>query len=250
MLTVDFDRLGVGTGDRVLDVGCGAGRHSIEASRRGATAVALDMAVGELRSTRAGVSAAEAMLGDRLAGGPPRGVSADAGRLPFADGTFDVVIASEVLEHIPADAAAMAELARVVRPGGRVAVTVPRAMPERICWALSTAYHQTPGGHVRIYRGDDLRARLEAAGLRVTGRGHAHGLHTPYWWLRCALGVDRTPAPVRLYHRLLVWDMMRRPWLTRMGERLTAPLMGKSLAVYCERPGLGVTATPMARRTG
>ena len=63
-------------------------------------------------------------------------------------------MASEVLEHIPDDVTAMAEIARVLKPGGRVAVTVPRYGPERICWALSDEYHANEGGHIRIYRRD------------------------------------------------------------------------------------------------
>ena len=72
------------------------------------------------------------------------GVQGDALRLPFADGTFDRVIASEVLEHIPDDAPAMAELARVLRPGGTMAVTVPRCGPEVVNWALSTSTTTSP----------------------------------------------------------------------------------------------------------
>ena len=63
----------------------------------------------------------------------------------------------------------MAELARVLRPGGTLAVTVPRWFPERVCWALAEEYHApaVPGGHVRIYR----RRRLAAAGGRRPGCG-------------------------------------------------------------------------------
>ena len=90
---------------------------------------------------------------------------ADARRLPFDDGEFDVVIAAEVLEHIHEDSAAIAELRRVLRPGGLIAVTVPRWWPERVCWALSREYHDVPGGHVRIYRRGQLADRLRRSGL-------------------------------------------------------------------------------------
>ena len=236
MLTVDFDRLGLRPGDRVLDMGCGAGRHAFEMYRRGGDVIAFDQDGDEL----AGVLDLFGAMRD--AGEVPDGAEADikqgdALSLPFADAEFDRVVAAEVLEHIPDDEAAIAELARVLRPGGTMAVTVPRWLPEKVCWALSDAYHEVEGGHVRIYRGHDLVARLEAAGLVYEGRDHAHGLHAPYWWLKCAVGVtdDRHPA-VRAYHRLLVWDIMEKPLATRLAERALNPLIGKSLVLYLRKP--------------
>jgi SAM-dependent methyltransferase len=168
-------------------------------------------------------------------------VRGDAYRLPFADATFDVVVAAEILEHLPADTTAMAELARVLKPGGRLAVTVPRWLPEKVCWALSDDYHSNEGGHIRIYRGSELRARLQAEGLVLEGRHHAHALHAPYWWLKCAVGVHKPDHPaVRAYHRLLVWDMMRAPRLTRWSERLLNPLIGKSVVVYLRKPAVSL----------
>ncbi|MEI2811564.1 MAG: methyltransferase domain-containing protein [Nocardioides sp.] len=237
MLTVDFDRLGLKPGERLLDLGCGAGRHAFEAFRRGADVVAFDQDADELK----GVGDLFAAM--REAGEVPAGADAetrvgDALALPFADGEFDRIIAAEVLEHIPADIQAMAELYRVLRPGGTMAVTVPRWFPEVVCWKLSDDYHNTPGGHIRIYSDAELVGKLANEGFESTGRGYAHGLHTPYWWLKCAVGVKKDEHPaVKAYHRLLVWDIMKRPRTTRWAEKALNPVLGKSLVIYVRKPG-------------
>jgi len=169
-------------------------------------------------------------------------IQGDALALPFATASFDRVIASEVLEHIPDDHTAMGELARVLRPGGTMAVTVPRCGPEFVNWALSDAYHDVPGGHVRIYRHGELVARLRSVGLEPTGSHHAHGLHAPYWWLRCLVGpANDTHPAVAAYHRLLVWDIEKAPKVTRYAERVLNPLVGKSLVVYLRKPEVGTS---------
>jgi SAM-dependent methyltransferase len=249
MLTVDYDKLGVQPGDRLLDLGCGFGRHAFEAARRGASVIALDAGpeeVAQVRGTLAAMVEAGELTGDH----PAAAVQGDALALPFPDATFDRVIASEVLEHIPDDRAAMAELARVLRPGGTMAVTVPRAGPEAINWALSDEYHDTPGGHVRIYRRSTLERRLSATGLRPTGFHHAHGLHSPYWWLRCVVGPsnDTNPA-VEAYHKVLVWDIVKAPFVTRAADRVLSPLIGKSLVLYLTKPAQAAADVPEARPT-
>lgn len=238
MLTVDYERLGVRRGMSVLDLGCGEGRHSFEAYRRGAHVVAVDLSATDLATTREWC-AAIALAGEAPAVASAAVVRADLRALPFPDASFDRVIASEVLEHIPDDRTAIAELARVLKPGGRAAVTVPRRWPERVCWALSDEYHANEGGHVRIYRADELAGRLADVGLVLTGRAHAHALHSPYWWLKCAVGPGNDTAAVRAYHRMLVWDITARPRLTRWAERALNPLIGKSVVLYL-RKGHGV----------
>jgi SAM-dependent methyltransferase len=235
VLTVDYDRLDLRPGMTVLDLGCGEGRHAFEAYRRGASVVAVDWGEHEVATTREWL-AAIAAAGEAPPGARAGVVRGDLTALPVPDASVDRVIASEVLEHIPDDDAAIAEIARVLKPGGRVAVTVPRYGPERICWALSDAYHANEGGHVRIYRAGQLRSRLAEAGLVPGGSHHAHALHAPFWWLKCAVGVEKESAAVRAYHRFLVWDLTRRPWVTRTAERLLDPLVGKSLVIYADKP--------------
>ena len=236
MLTVDLDRLRVGAGDRLLDMGCGGGRHAFAALRRGAQVVAFDADGDELAQVRV-MADAMALEGEIPVPGEAVTVQGDALSLPFDDGAFDRIIAAEVLEHIPDDAGAIAELARVLAPGGRIAVTVPSAFPERINWALDREYHDFPGGHIRIYRRSELEQRLTAAGLVVQGGHRAHALHAPYWWIRCAGGVNNADRVVaRRYHDVLVWQIMKNPAALRYLDSALNPVLGKSLVIYAVKP--------------
>ena len=230
---------GCSPGDRAIDVGAGAGRHSFEMYRRGADVIAFDQDADELANV---LDLFGAM---KEAGEVPEGASADikegdALALPFADGEFDRVIASEILEHIPADIQAIDELVRVLRPGGTMAITVPRWLPEIVCWKLSDDYHNTPGGHIRIYSDKELIGKLENAGMEFESIDYAHGLHSPYWWLKCAVGVKNDDNPlVKAYHQVLVWDIMKTPrysTVTRLAEKILNPVIGKSMVLYLRKP--------------
>lgn len=236
MLTANYERLGLRRGETLLDLGCGFGRHAFEAARRGARVVALDAGRDEVEGVVATfVAMSEANEISSVECGAVA-VQGNALSLPFADESFDRIICSEVLEHIPEDLTAISELTRVLRRGGTMAITVPRFGPELINWALSDEYHSVPGGHIRIYRRSVLERRLVQCGLRVTGRHYAHGLHSPYWWLKCWVGTtNEEHRLVRLYHSFLVWDIVKRPRLTRYLERVMSPLMGKSLVLYVTR---------------
>ncbi|HTT59688.1 MAG TPA: class I SAM-dependent methyltransferase [Acidimicrobiales bacterium] len=237
MLTAQYERLGLRADDTLLDLGCGFGRHAFEAARRGAHVVALDAGEDEVKGV-AGMFNAMTAAGE-LDESSQRAsvVQGDALALPFTDACFDRVICSEVLEHIPDDLGAMRELTRVLRPGGTMAITVPRFFPELVNWALSDEYHNVPGGHIRIYRKGVLKERLTSTGLVYTGHHYAHGLHSPYWWLKCVVGTTNDEHPlVKTYHRLLVWDIMKKPRTTRYAEKILSPLMGKSIVLYLKKP--------------
>ncbi len=202
--------------------------------------VALDADRGELTQVAA-IAAAMAEAGEIPSAAAITLAAGDATRMPFADDSFDVVIAAEVLEHIPTDQAAMTEIARVLRPGGIAAVTVPGLAAGA---NLLAAVRRLP------QRAGRARAHLHPAGAgdqAIQGgpcggdHHHAHALHSPYWWLKCAVGVHDDDHPLAsAYHKLLVWDIMRKPAVTRLADRALNPLIGKSLVVYARKSSVPV----------
>mgnify|MGYP000055948879 FL=1 len=232
MQTIDFNTLGLKDGQRVLDLGCGRGRH-VHAMYYAAQChvVGLDLGFEDVKATRAGFEQypdtdPETKRAFSLTVG-------DALHLPFADASFDKIVCSEVMEHIPDYKQAITECERILKPGGTLAISVPRFFPEWVCWKLSDDYHNEPGGHVRIFRESQMKTAAAEKGLKFFYRHWAHGLHSPYWWLKCAFGVKREDVGiVNAYKKFLEWDILQAPRLTRTLEKIAGPLMGKSVVFY------------------
>jgi 2-polyprenyl-3-methyl-5-hydroxy-6-metoxy-1,4-benzoquinol methylase len=235
VITVDFDRLSIMPGDRILDIGCGSGRHTCAAARlKKVVAIGADVNFNDVAEAKRRLIY-EGQIGVQR-GGAWGSVVADIGRMPFRDNSFDLVICSEVLEHIPDQDGAIYEVTRVLKPGKDLVVSVPRYLPERICWTLSKEYRNATHGHIRIYRKQEIIALLEGAGVRRWGLHFAHSLHAPYWWLKCLVGPEREDSKlVNLYHRFLVWEMMKGRWFVRLLEHLLNPLLGKSTVFYLRK---------------
>ena len=230
LLTVDLERLRVRPGDRVLDAGCGEGRHCFGVLERGARVVGLDLDLGALRlpSRRLRRRAGElGSLGEMIQG--------NTFSLPFRDASFDRVICSEVMEHVHDYRGAARELARVTRPGGLVAVTIPTATSEQLYLRAGDDYFESLGGHIRIFRPRELARGLAQAGLTTIGVGFAHALHTPYWVLRSLVGLPGADenALVRGYRLFLIRATGSR-FMGRV-ERVLNHCFPKSLIVYAEK---------------
>jgi SAM-dependent methyltransferase len=155
-----FARTNVQSGDRVLDLGCGEGDLTAVLAQAGARPI--------------GVEVAEAALVRARRRHPQLSferVPID-GPLPFADGTFDVVWASEVIEHMADTARWLSEIRRVLVPRGRLLATTPNHGRLRLALGGIERYSQPLGDHLHLYTARSLRELLEEfdfAQVDVTG---------------------------------------------------------------------------------
>ncbi|MEE2672367.1 MAG: class I SAM-dependent methyltransferase [Myxococcota bacterium] len=242
LLTVDLERLDVRDGQSVLDAGCGEGRHCFGCLERGAHVVGLDLDFDSLRdaSKRLRGRADELQRTGEMTQG-------NTFHLPFSDACFDRIICSEVMEHVHDYRGAARELARVTKPGGRVAITIPTTTSENLYLRLGDDYFESPGGHIRIFRPRELALGLAAAGLTTTGVSFAHGFHTPYWVLRSVMHLPDADesAMVRAYRSFLI-RATGSNFLARVEKALNY-VCPKSLILYAEKPARARVATRPAQ---
>jgi SAM-dependent methyltransferase len=231
MITVEPDLLDIRDGDITLDAGCGNGRHSWEVCNRNrSSVVAFDIDAVSVKKNKYML---DSLKQQKEIPGSYHLLMADVRKLPFKTGSFDKVICSEVLEHIPEDKTAVDELVRVMSKAGTIGISVPHHFAESICWRLSRDYYGFPGGHIRNYRTGQLLNLINGAGLSAYAIRHKHALHSFYWIMRCVFGIKKEKAPIpSLYNKFLEWDLRTNHRPFRWVEGLLNRWSPKSVVVY------------------
>ena len=232
MITINFEAISIKDGDYLLDLGCGEGRHAITAyCHYNISSIGVDLCFRDL------VTASDRFkIFDQNNNNKNLSlINSNGLSLPFSDNSFDIIICSEVLEHIDDYRGIINEVERLLVPGGTFIVSVPRAWPEKICWLLSREYHEVDGGHIRIFNSQKLKKDIEYFGFKCWLRHWAHALHSPYWWLKCLFWKKQNSRIVNLYHKFLIWDLFHKPFITRFLEKILNPLMGKSVVFYFQK---------------
>jgi len=161
-LRVDFMRRHVAAGDRVLDLGCGDGWLCAELAAAGAQPLGVEIAEAAVDRARRHHPDLEFRLAEI------------DGALPLEDNAFDVVWASEVIEHVADTARWLSEIRRVLRPRGRLLLTTPNHSRLRLLAGGIARYSEPLGDHLHLYVARSLRGLLQDFGfaqVEVSGAG-------------------------------------------------------------------------------
>ena len=233
MLTFNLTKYSLIESGTMLDVGCGEGRHifGIMQNYPEMKCIGLDMDDDSLLKAEEGYEFFES-----ISNAGAEFLKGSAYSLPFQNNSLDLVVCSEVLEHLHHYNDAVKEIHRVLKPGGKFYASVPASWPEKICWALSKDYQNQPGGHLRIFNQSKLISEISEVGFTFLSSDRFHSIHAPYWWIRCFFwNTQDSNIIVKLYKKILERHILKKPFLLDFIDKILNPLMGKSFSMYFEK---------------
>lgn len=230
MLTFDFNRVNINPEGTMLDLGCGEGRHIFGVMEKfpDLKCIGLDPHIESLDKAFEGLKFLESISNTKT-----NFLSGSAYSLPFSDDSFDLVVCSEVLEHLHDYKDAIKEINRVLKPGGQFLASVPAEFPEKICWLLSEAYQNQPGGHLRIFKKNELIKEVAEHNFSFESSQRFHSIHSAYWWLRCLFWKSQeSNIIIKGYKKILERHILKKPFFLDLIDRIFNPILGKSIAFY------------------
>ncbi|MAQ97807.1 MAG: type 11 methyltransferase [Gammaproteobacteria bacterium] len=233
MLTFNLNKYELNNNGIMLDVGCGEGRHifGVMQDYPQMKCVGLDMDNASLNRAEEGYQYFES-----ISNAGAEFIKGSAYSLPFPDESIDLIVCSEVLEHLHEYNDAVVEIHRVLKPGGKFYASVPASWPEKVCWSLSKDYQNQPGGHLRIFNQLELVSEIKESGFKFLSSEKFHSIHSPYWWLRCLFWKSQdSNFLVNLYKRMLERHILKKPFFLNLLDKALNPLMGKSFSMYFEK---------------
>ena len=230
MLTFDFNRININPEGTMLDLGCGEGRHIFGLMEKfpDLKCIGLDPHIESLEKAFEGLKFLESISNSKT-----NFLSGSAYSLPFSDDSFDLVVCSEVLEHLHDYKDAIKEINRVLKPGGQFLASVPAEFPEKICWLLSEAYQKQPGGHLRIFKKNELIKEVAEHNFSFESSQRFHSIHSAYWWLRCLFWKSQeSNIIIKGYKKILERHILKKPFFLDLIDKIFNPILGKSIAFY------------------
>ena len=177
MDTFNFNSLNLKKIKSFADIGCGNGRHlkSLGYKLQMCRMTGVDHSSSEITQLRSEFQNYICKNQNSY-----EFIDEDIRKLSIDSSSQDLVICSEVLEHVPNFEMVLKECVRILKPNGVLLISVPSYLPEKFCWLFSKEYQQTPGGHIRIFKNNFLREVFKRQGLKIFKAHRQHAFHSFY----------------------------------------------------------------------
>tara|TARA_B000000557_G_C20765069_1_gene439086 strand:- start:403 stop:1098 length:696 start_codon:yes stop_codon:yes gene_type:complete len=231
MDTFNFNLLNLKKVKSFADIGCGNGRHlkSLSSKLHTCNLIGVDHSCEEISKLNSEFTNNICKNQNSY-----KFVEGDIRDLNIDSSSQDLVICSEVLEHVPNFEKVLQECKRILKPNGVLLISVPSYLPERICWLFSKEYQQTPGGHIRIFTKSFLQEAFRKQELKVFKKHKQHAFHSLYWIIRSRNKMNDSKF-LKSFHELLVKQMFGQAIFSANLEKLINPLFGKSVCFYLKK---------------
>tara|TARA_B000000565_G_scaffold178259_1_gene135128 strand:+ start:4061 stop:4756 length:696 start_codon:yes stop_codon:yes gene_type:complete len=229
--TFNFNLLNLKKIKKVIDVGCGNGRHlkSLGFKLTDSEIIGIDQSASEITKLNKEFNESVCKNGNAY-----KFITGDIRDMDVPDNSQDLVVCSEVLEHVPNFETVLEECYRILKPGSVMLISVPSYFPESLCWKYSKKYMQTPGGHIRIFKKNFLKERFKALNLKLFKHHREHALHSIYWIIRARNNMEENNF-LKSFHNLLVRQMFGQAKFSFALEKLLNPFFGKSECFYLRK---------------
>ena len=231
MDTFNFNSLNLKKIKSFADIGCGNGRHlkSLGYKLQMCRMTGVDHSSSEITQLRSEFQNYICKNQNSY-----KFIDEDIRKLSIDSSSQDLVICSEVLEHVPNFEMVLKECVRILKPNGVLLISVPSYLPEKFCWLFSKEYQQTPGGHIRIFKKNFLREVFKRQGLKIFKAHRQHAFHSFYWIMRSKNKMKDSKF-LQSFHELLVKQMFGKAKISERLEKVINPLFGKSECFYLHK---------------
>ncbi|MBL6683529.1 MAG: class I SAM-dependent methyltransferase [SAR86 cluster bacterium] len=231
METFNFKHINLKKVKNMVDVGCGNGRHlkSLGFKLNEAKIIGIDQSFDEINSLRR-------EFDNHICKNQNNYIflNEDVRYIALPNNSQDLVICSEVLEHVPNFEKVLKECHRILKPGAVLLISVPTYFPESLCWKYSKKYMQTPGGHIRIFKNSFLLEEFSKLKLTLFKHHREHAMHSLYWIFKARNNMEDSEF-LRSFHALLVKQMFGQAKFSYTLEKILNPFFGKSECYYLRK---------------
>ncbi|MCB1706217.1 MAG: class I SAM-dependent methyltransferase [Halioglobus sp.] len=184
-------------GMNVVDIGCGDGGYVNFCAKMGANVTFVDMQENKVRALEERVKG--------FATGEVRGIVSECNPIPIPDGHADLVISTEVLEHVRRPQDFLSEIVRVGREDATWVLTVPDARGENLVKDIAhSAYFEEPN-HIQIFSSDDFEALVRSCGLDVVRHEYLAGFWAIFYLLKWATSQPGETLTENVHPATILW---------------------------------------------